>query len=99
MTTNAQVSPVASFFGAALMAVGGLIAVLSGLCSLGFLAVLANAAFSNSAQPVTAQSIPGLMVGLLTLVSIDAIPVGFGVMMFVWGRAIRRGPPWRAPRP
>ena len=86
MTNASTASPTARFFGAALMAVGGLIAVLSGLCSAGFLIVIGISALDQHA--VTPGSVIG---GLLSLLLFDAVPIGFGVGLFLWGRYLRGG--------
>ena len=91
MTESQSNNAVARFFGAALMAVGGLIAVLSGLCSVGFLGFMAYATFSGGSGNVSGREIPAMVASVLSLIAMDAIPVGLGVAMFLWGRSIRRG--------
>lgn len=79
-------SAVRRYFGAMLMAIGGLIAVLSGLCSLTFLAfVLWNAA-SGGGRTVIAD-----VVQMLTLMlAFGGIPFGVGLGVFFWGRSLRK---------
>lgn len=75
----------ARFFGGLLMAVGGLIAVTSGLCSVAITAyTLTN---RNGA--------PGMWHALLTedLPLLCGIPFAVGAVLFLLGRAVRRG--WR----
>ena len=82
----AEPGPVVKLFGAMLMAVGGLIAVLSGLCSLAFLGpVIVNVI----QQPnLNAQS---AMVALPWVLIVGGIPIGVGVGIFVIGRHLFRG--------
>jgi hypothetical protein len=71
---------VAKLFGALLMAVGGLIVGLCGLCTAGFLVMTAN-------------SDPGAAGGLLVIAAVVAgIPVAVGVLIFIGGRNLWRGP-------
>lgn len=77
-----DVGPVQKFFGAALMAVGGLVAALCGLCTLaviGFGSIDALASGSNRADLVSAILVAGLIGG---------VPAGLGVLLFIWGRRL-----------
>lgn len=69
---------VARAFGALLMAVGGLIAGLCGLCSAAVLVFAASQSLGDFAQ-----------FGLMALV-IGGIPGAVGVGLFVWGRSLRK---------
>jgi hypothetical protein len=71
---------VAKLFGALLMAVGGLIAGLCGLCSAGVLAIT----FSNGAGGIG----PSMMLALI----FGGPPILIGVGLFLWGRSLWRGP-------
>lgn len=72
--------PVAKLFGALMMAVGGLIVGLCGLCTAGFLVM-------------TGKSDPSGAVGLLVIAAIFAgIPIAVGVFIFIGGRNLWRGP-------
>jgi len=72
--------PVAKLFGALLMAVGGLIVGLCGLCTAGFLVM-------------TGSSDPGSAGGLLIIAAVVAgIPIAVGVLIFIGGRNLWRGP-------
>ena len=79
-------SVVAKLFGALLMAVGGLITTLCGLCSAAILvAAIANA----TKQPnLFAQNIGGSLVMVLLF---GGVPIAFGVGVFLWGLALYRG--------
>jgi hypothetical protein len=77
---------VAKLFGALLMAVGGLIAVLSGLCSLAFLGTMIQNLVQHPGQS-------GQIVGLLLAVLFfGGTPIGVGVGLVVIGRHLLRGP-------
>jgi hypothetical protein len=76
-------SSVGAFFGALLMAVGGLIAALSGMCTAYF--VLGSLFDGGNSGNVFA----GADVLLLALV-VGGIPIGIGVLMFLGGRALYR---------
>jgi hypothetical protein len=78
---NADPSPVARFFGGLLMAVGGLIAVTSGLCSL---AILTMGAVSSGND--LGDSIPLVLL-------VGGIPFGIGLALFFIGRRLYRGSP------
>ena len=70
-------SPVKRFFGAILIAVGGLIAFLSGACTLVFivLGMSASSAVYNMGMALT----------------IGIVPFIVGVVLFILGRALWRG--------
>ena len=78
---------VARLFGAMLMAVGGLIVGLCGLCSFGFLAIT----IGGGGPASQASQIPGLFVMVAV---IGGVPIGVGVLVFIAGRSL-----WRGPRP
>ncbi|PIB93711.1 hypothetical protein [Caulobacter sp. FWC2] len=72
--------PVAKLFGALLMAVGGLIVGLCGLCTAGFVVM-------------TGKSDPSSAGGLLVIAAVVAgIPIVVGVLIFIGGRNLWRGP-------
>jgi hypothetical protein len=76
------------FIGAGLMALGGLVALLSGLCSLG---VLATPFFDNySARGEAAMR---ELMSIVAMVAIfGGVPFAVGLGLFFLGRAVRRGP-------
>lgn len=81
---NAQKpSPMQRFWGALLMGVGGLIAALGGLCTIG---VDAQNIISAFKYPDT-ESGWGIVIPLSLLVGL--IPVGIGVGLFNLGRDLR----------
>ncbi|MCI3135492.1 hypothetical protein [Phenylobacterium aquaticum] len=74
------------YFGAMLMAIGGLIAVLSGLCSLTFLGFVIWNAVTGGGRTVIAD-----VVQMLTLMlAFGGIPFGVGLGVFFWGRSLRK---------
>ena len=78
--------PTRAFFGAALMAVGALIAGLCGLCTVGFLLV---SLFSPGGSGVAVLAIP-----------IGGIPTGLGLLLFWGGKSLRKPRPQKeAPKP
>ena len=77
-------SPVARFFGGALVAVGVLMMLLCGGCGvLFFLAFLWSGLTSSNHDDVTMVVLPIVLGGL---------PAGIGLGLFIVGRAVRRGP-------
>jgi len=84
-----HVSPVQKFFGGALMAVGGLIAALCGLCTLG---VIGFGVFDTFGGGSSADDLVG---GIVMVSIIGGIPTGLGVLLFMWGRRLYA--PRRAP--
>ena len=84
-TPRRPVSPVVKLFGAMLMAVGGLIAVLSGLCSMTVLVV----SIQNSMR--FAPSAGGSVTVVLLILLFGGGPFVVGVGVFMWGRIIYRG--------
>ena len=82
-------SPVRKFFGGALMAVGGLIAALCGLCTLGIIGFGLVDTLGNG------SSADDLVGGVAVVSIIGGIPTGLGVLLFMWGR--RLFAPRRAP--
>ena len=77
--------PVVKLFGAFLMAVGGLLAVLSGLCSLTVFGTLLLNIFQHRGQ------VAGLGMALPILLIFGGGPLAVGVSIFVWGRKIYQG--------
>jgi hypothetical protein len=75
---------VVKLFGAMLMAIGGLIATLCGLCSLGFVGFGLYGAVRNAAAPGSA-----LIVVPLALV-VGGIPFAIGAGVFAAGRKLYR---------
>jgi hypothetical protein len=70
---------VSRFFGGLLMAVGGLIAVTSGLCSLTVAAMFVASVVQT----------PGDMPGLFAMVlGFGGVPFGIGLALFFWGRSL-----------
>lgn len=73
-----------SFFGAALMAVGGLIALLCGLCTLTYFVMGASDLAKGGEAGVYA---PIMMIASLLM---GGVPTAVGVGLFVLGRGLRR---------
>jgi hypothetical protein len=78
-------SPTQRFFGALLMGVGGLIAVLCGGCGSLFVIGGILSLFSSNAQDGPMLAGMGLVVG--------GVPAAIGVGLFLAGRAMRRPDP------
>jgi hypothetical protein len=72
---------IARLFGFLLMAVGGLITLLSGLCSLGFL-------LATIESVVRAPASVAPMIGLILV--FGGVPLAVGVGLFVLGRSLTR---------
>jgi hypothetical protein len=88
-----EVSPVQKFFGAALMAVGGLIAGLCGLCTVGVIGFgLVDTLGSGSGAD-------DLVGGIVMVSIIGGIPTGLGVLLFLWGRNLYAPARGREDRP
>jgi hypothetical protein len=68
-----------AFFGYILMAVGALIAVLCGLCTVVWLVAGFRDLFRDES------------LGLLTLI-VGVLPTSIGVGLFLWGRSLARVP-------
>ena len=83
MTEQHTPSATQRFFGALLMGVGGLIALLCGGC--GALFVVGGLVTLFTRNPQDAPMIAGM--GLV----IGGIPAAFGVGMFLAGRGLRKG--------
>ncbi len=84
------------FWGALLVAVGALIAVLSGLCSLSFAAGMLRTAFTGPHGPHGADAFGGLVMGGVLVGVVGGLPFGCGVVLIIAGRALMRptsGPP------
>jgi len=71
---------VSKFFGGLLMAIGIIIAALTGLCSAYFLVMFAFSAFQTEGL---------FMIGIVLLVG--GLPCLGGVGLFLWGRSLVRG--------
>ena len=69
------------FFGWALITLGGLIATLSGLCTLGWFAVMASE---------SGPSVAPIVEGGLTVLLIGGVPFGAGVLLLVVGLRVLR---------
>ena len=80
---------VARLFGALLMVVGGLIAVLSGLCSLGLVVMMVAHPGPGAAEVVSAMGVVAIFGG---------IPLAVGGGVFLVGRSLWRGPKAADPR-
>lgn len=68
------------FFGGMLMAVGALVALLSGLCSLGFFVVMLSERGGAGA----------LLGGMIMVAIIGGVPFAFGLVIFFVGRNLYR---------
>jgi len=71
---------VAKLFGALLMAVGGLIAGLCGLCSAGVVIIT----ISDGSNGIGSSMMLALIFG--------GPPIVVGIGLFLWGRSLWRGP-------
>lgn len=79
-----QRSPERRFIGAALMAVGGLIAALCGSCTLIF----------SVAMIVESLNYPRELFSILVMfLLVGGPPTLLGLLLFWWGRRLRRPPP------
>lgn len=84
-----QPSPERRFFGAALMAVGGLIAALCGSCTV----------ILSVAMIVESLNYPReLFSMLLMFLVVGGVPTLLGLMLFCWGRRLRRPPTSNRPK-
>ncbi len=75
--------PIVRLFGAFLMAVGGLMAALCGLCSLAFV-------MGTVASGTGLDAMGGMLVLVLVL---GGLPVGLGLLIFYAGRRLRAKKP------
>ena len=78
----------AAFFGDALMALGALVAVLSGLCSTVFIGVSLKAAFQDGARE--------FLFGAGLALAFGGVPFLVGLALFFVGRVIYRVDPRQA---
>ena len=78
--------PTRRFFGGLLMAVGGLITVLCGGCSLVFAGGSIVGAIGSSGQ---LRDLPSW---LLLVAVIGGLPTLIGIGLFIWGRRLYRPP-------
>lgn len=85
-----EASPERRFIGAAMIAVGGLIAALCGSCTLIF--SVAMIAQSLDSLRDAAQMLPVFLL-------FGGPPTLLGALIFAWGRGLRRPPKPRRPRP
>jgi len=85
MNEAADPKPVGRFFGGLLMAVGGLIAVTSGLCSL---IVTVAGLGSNLSDPSASMTV--LTDGLPFVLGIGGIPFVIGLGIYFAGRTLYR---------
>jgi hypothetical protein len=74
---------VAKLFGVLLMVVGGLIVVLSGLCSLGVLVMMGTSPGSNGGA---------LISGIAMVAVFGVVPLAVGAGVFLVGLFLWRGP-------
>jgi hypothetical protein len=81
-------SPLRRFIGGLLMAVGGLIAGLCGLCTGGFELASIHDLFSNTAQGPDNISIP-----VFVPLAVGIVPILIGVGLLFWGRHLMRPSP------
>jgi hypothetical protein len=75
--------PVQTFVGGALMALGGLIAALCGLCTLGVIGF-------GVVDTITGGPTDDLMGGAVIVAIIGGLPTAAGVLLFMWGRRLYR---------
>ena len=80
--------PVQRFFGAALMAVGGLIALLCGLCTVAYAGVALIAMAMNTSNLQLMLS--GVFGGALLVAVVGGTPTVVGILIFRWGRSLYR---------
>ena len=74
------------FLGGLLVAVGALIATLSGLCSFGFVAMTIGTALKGPAV------LSNLLIGFVMVGVFGGVPFAVGVAAVIAGRAAFRGP-------
>ena len=87
--SDVQPSPVARFFGGALVAVGVLMMALCGGCGvLFFLGFLWSGLTSSNHEDVSMAILP---------IFLGGVPAGIGLGLFIVGRALRRAPASRPP--
>lgn len=83
--------PVQKLFGAALMAIGGLIAALSGACTL---LVIGVTLFSMVQNPANLElMLTGVFSGALVVAIVGGTPIVVGILIFRWGWGLYRPPP------
>ncbi len=74
------------FFGTLLMAIGGLIASLCGLCTLGWVGLT----LAMTVRMWSRTGLTDLASSLAVTFVVGVVPTGFGVMLFAAGRSLRR---------
>ncbi len=72
------------------MAVGALIASLCGLCTLGWIGFSVFSALRSSTGTSLGAALTNFAASLPFTFVIGVLPTGFGVMLFVAGRTLRR---------
>ncbi len=84
------------YFGAAMMAVGGLLAALCGTCSLAF----AVSPIWGSFPTAGTDHDPGanLIIGGFLVAALGGLPTLAGVLLFRWGLRLYRPPPVKPTR-
>jgi hypothetical protein len=83
--------PVQKFFGGALMAVGGLIALLSGTCTALF---VVGSIASMAANPSNLSlMMTGVFSGALVVAIVGGLPTVMGILLFRFGRRLYRPVP------
>jgi hypothetical protein len=91
MSDQPRPDPVQRFFGAALMAVGALIAVLCGLCTVAYAGVALIAMAMNTSNLQLLLS--GVFGGALLVAVVGGTPTVAGILLFRWGRRLWRPTP------
>ena len=84
----AEPSPVRRFFGAALMAVGVLIMLLSGLCSAGTIVVMVTSLLGS--PPQNSQLLQYIGGSLVMVLNWGGIPFAVGFGLFFAGKQLRK---------
>lgn len=84
-------------FGALLMALGGLIALLCGLCSLSSFVGMTWGMISSLTAGYGAGALSGLLFSLVIVGVVGGLPTFVGVLMFRRGLRMRRGAQARIP--
>ena len=78
--------PVVAFFGAGLMAIGGLVALLCGLCTVWFVVGGLVDIFTTPRQIPRVLLLSALPVGVV----LGGLPTVIGILIFRWGRGLYR---------
>ena len=80
-TRSPRGRPASWFFGAALMAIGAMMVVLCGICSLGFFSSIAG---------ISSHSATSIGGGVLMIAIFGGIPIAIGVGLFLVGLGLCR---------